>query len=150
MSILATIISGLVVLLVSGLTFIAYKHPLGFREIARPLIPAAIIGSLGYIAVTITLVCSGVRSLAKQAVGTSGDKIEVYRYMIEDPNRYLTYAIWGTVIILGVWIYMTFLWFLRQIIEIAEKQEDTQPEEEKVSSESSQNAGSDEISVNDE
>ena len=43
-----TIISGLALAVVSGLTFVAYKHPDGYKRIVKFIGPVCLLYSLGY------------------------------------------------------------------------------------------------------
>lgn len=43
-----TIISGLILEIVSGLAFLAYRHPVGYRRIVVPVGPICILSAIGY------------------------------------------------------------------------------------------------------
>ena len=56
-----TIVSGLVLAVLSGLTFLAYKHPDGFRRIGLVLVLPAVLLPLLYIVWELGSIHSGIR-----------------------------------------------------------------------------------------
>lgn len=130
-----TIASGLVLAMLSGMTYLAYKHPDGFRWISCALIPPILILTVFYIIAKLGGIHGGIRLLGKEAARSSGDKVEVLRFSIESLNDDLTTLYWVAGILLAALAYLVFLWFMPQILGL-QKKKNTQPKEGHVSSES--------------
>ncbi|MCJ7778423.1 MAG: hypothetical protein MUP16_08935 [Sedimentisphaerales bacterium] len=127
------IVSGLVLAVLSGLTFLAYKHPDGFRRIGLVLAFPAVLLPLFYICMELGYIHGGIRLLGEEAASASGDKVEVFRSSIERLNDSLTCFFWAVAITLAAWVYVAFLWFMPQILGLQKKQ-NTQPKKRHISS----------------
>lgn len=139
-----TIVSGLVLAMLSGMTYLAYKHPDGFRRICSVLAPLAVLPFL-YIVFELGSIHNGIRLLGEEVTRVSGDKVEVFRFLTKRLNDNLTCLSWAVVITLAAGAYVAFLWFMPQILGLQKKQ-NTQPKEEHISSESATRAPSEESS----
>jgi hypothetical protein len=116
-----TIVSGLILAMLSGLTFLAYKHPDGFRRIGLILALPTVLLPFCYIVWQLGSIYSGIRLLGEKVSQTSGDKVEVFRSSIESLNNHLTCLSWAVVFTLAVGAYGAFLWFMPQILGLRKK-----------------------------
>jgi hypothetical protein len=113
-----TLMLALLVPAITGLAFIAYKHPLGFRKIA--------IG-LAYL-LTLFLICifaysygsssSSVSYLKEQLQSSPNDKISSFEYNINNAFRCKEVTNTTIVVYFISMVYLAFLYFLPYILGI--------------------------------
>jgi DMSO reductase anchor subunit len=126
-----TIVGGLILAVVSGLTFLAYKHNDGFRKILSVLAIPAVLLPLFYITFQFASIHTRIRLLGEKASEASGNTVEVFNSSIEKLNSDLTCAQWVLVISLVVWIYGAFLWFMPQILGLNKGENPQSKEDQK-------------------
>lgn len=111
-----TIISGLVLAIVSGFAFLAYRHPTGYRMIVTFVALICSLPTIGYAAFHLGMLRTGIRILGEDATRTQGDMIEVYKSSVESLNANLTTLTWVLGVTAAATLYLAFLWFLPRII----------------------------------
>ncbi len=116
---LNTFLSALLLTIISGLAFVAYKHPKGYRNIlntfALPFISFFVIALMFY---TISIAVS-ISSLNEQAVEAEVEsyKVSVSIHTIQSMNDKMTKLIWILAVSFGVSLYLFFLYSLPSFLE---------------------------------
>jgi hypothetical protein len=119
---LESIVGGLLLALISGLTFIAYRHPRGYRRILSVLLPLLLMLALGDVAWRAGSISASLeyldRGTRSSPVIKLSDVSETIQAMQKDWGQVGTdLAISG-----GAIAYLLFLVFLPQIVELRHEQ----------------------------
>jgi hypothetical protein len=113
---LETVGGGVVLMAVSGLTLVAYKHPAGYQRIVTGIAVPLVIGigiivafNIGKIMASIDFLDSKVSRSPDDPIGTVADSIREVRDAIRVAKR----VYWIAVVVSA---HLAFLWFLPQIL----------------------------------
>jgi hypothetical protein len=113
-----TLVGGLILAFISGLTFLAYKHPKGYRKVAYVLSTVAfgLIGSR--VLLKVFLIDNDIRhltSLLKIRPQMELGDVKEYIDQLEQSTLGITRTLGVGAVFLG---YLVFLWFLPKILEM--------------------------------
>ncbi len=122
---LETLIYSLVVALVSGLTFIAYKHPVGYKKIYTLLIPVSFVPVIIILSYNLGALYSSIRSIGNDLLEKPDEKISLLSHNITRMNESLDYILLSAVIGFVVIGYLMFLHKLPVILETNSNEENT-------------------------
>lgn len=115
-----TIILSLLVPFLTGLTFVAYKHPLGFRKIASGLIVASLVVALGVLAFYYGASIVSIGQLKHKLDSSPQDSLSSIDYAINTLDSAATIVNRMLLIVVAVLAYMTFLRKLPNILGLAQ------------------------------
>ena len=121
-----TIMSGLILALVSGLVFIAYKHPKGYRFIAKYYLSSLLIPSFVYCVAKIAGIYFYIRYFGEEADSATANDVEIVEIsvsLIQTLNQYLTNLIWVSGITFVYILFVAFLLILPIILSADETSE---------------------------
>lgn len=111
------IVSGIVLAIISGLTFVAYKHPAGYRRIISLFAPGLCILFVMLIMTYSIDIAVSIRSMAATAAETQTNIITVSGERIKSLNLVLTKLTWLLAISGAVSLYLVFLFGLPYILD---------------------------------
>ncbi len=111
-----TLIVSLILAAISGVTFVAYKHPNGYRTIAKPLISITIVLCFFLVIWNLAGLTTNIRILKKNLDTNSDAKISESSYLIESMNQNLNSIIKAFIVVISLDGYLMFLWFLHPIL----------------------------------
>ena len=120
-----TLIYSLIVAAVSGLTFVAYRHPHGYRKMYSTLIPVASMALFTVLAWNLGGLTNIIRSVGKELKNNPEEKIQRSSYSITSMNENLDYIILAVVIGFSVIGYLFFLYKLPTILGTNKNEENT-------------------------
>ena len=112
-----TLIYSLIVAAVTGLTFIAYKHPNGYKKIFWNITPLATMVLLMILAWNFGQLHSSIRITGEKLIEDSDAKIEDASFTITSMNDSLDNILIAVVVGLFVIGYLFFLYKLPTILE---------------------------------
>lgn len=108
-----TIISGIILAFVSGVSFFAYKHPIGYRTLVVRLISPVSVGLwLGGLLVSLLDIRMNAGALVAIAEEYPNSTLTSHTQRLTAILDYSTLGLWGIGIFLASAAYLLFLWFL--------------------------------------
>jgi len=130
---LTTFLSGLLLAIVSGLTFVAYKHPKGYRRIFWMIVPLFAILFVGNVLTYVIEIAVGIRQLGKNAVKVETElgKVSVWASFIESLNDNLTKLTWIVAVSFGISLFLLFLYALPSILKCYQASDDDKESQDK-------------------
>jgi nucleoside permease NupC len=113
-----TLIVTLIAAAVSGLAFVAYKYPLGYRKLAIPLATVIALLSLYGVLWVVGYISSQITSLGDRLKQHPSDSLAEHDYLITAMNQKA--ALLGKLVVISTLIlaYLTLLWFLPSMLGI--------------------------------
>jgi len=121
----ATLIYSLIVAAVSGLTFVAYRHPNGYKKLFTALVPIASMALLFVLGMNLGALSSGIRSVGKDLTTAPEAKIQNSSFSITNMNESLDNIIMAVVVGFFVIGYLFFLYKLPTILESNKNEKNT-------------------------
>lgn len=106
----------LILAAVSGLTFIAYKYPIGYKRIVIPIIIATSSCFICMLAWVLGTTHSNIRILRYQLENCPEKEISKLSSEIIGLNSNLTFSLWAIVIFVLIVGYLIFLYYLPSIL----------------------------------
>ncbi len=113
-----TLVVTLIAAAVSGLGFVAYKYPLGYRKLALALGISIALFSLYAVLFGVGYVSSQITTLGERLRERPSEPLSAYDYLINGLNQkaaWLAKIVVVSALLLG---YLTLLWFLPSILGI--------------------------------
>ena len=104
---------GLIVAAASGLAFLAYNHPRGYRLVAAPLGGCLLLLGLGQVAVLMGMAWQSTRDVRRALVDNRDVPTWLLQALVESTER----IVFTVVTLAPILAYLTFLWFLPTIVE---------------------------------
>jgi TRAP-type C4-dicarboxylate transport system permease small subunit len=118
---LETVIAGLILAAVSGLTFLAYKHPKGYRWLSDILIVVLVVVCALFYAYRIGF------SNGYQACFKAASKVEkTYDIPISSDDSVVSYF---SLTVIACWVFLTFLRFLLPRLTEADRKDNINKDE---------------------
>ncbi len=113
----------LIVAIITGLSWVAYKHPKGYKKIFYAIMPLIIMVLLMGVAANIGSLASGISWLSGEVAKQSGANITMIKSIADGISRDFN-MLWKIIVIALVVIgYMIFLYFLPNILGISSNEE---------------------------
>jgi hypothetical protein len=120
-----TLLYSLIVAAVSGLTFVAYRHPNGYRKIFSALVPVASMAMLSVVGWNLGALGSSIQSVGKALKNNPEEKIQSSSFSITSMNESFDYIIIAVVVGFFIIGYLFFLYKLPTILEANQNEKDT-------------------------
>jgi len=113
-----TLVVTLIAAAVSGLAFVAYKYPLGYRKLALPLGICVAFFSLYAVVYGVGYVRSQISALGERLRERPSEPLSAYDYLISGMNQKVAWLA-KIVVVCGLILgYLALLWFLPSILGI--------------------------------
>ena len=113
-----TLIVSLVLAAVSGLTFIAYKHPGGYKNIATPMIMLGLMITLVLVTYNISSLWWGVGILSEELAKRPDQSLKDTQFTIERMAKSRDSVEKILVVALPSLLYLIFLWHLPKVLGV--------------------------------
>lgn len=111
-----TLVVTLIAAAITGLTFIAYKHPKGYQRIFNILLPISIIAPVVIIVANLGGASSNINHLAKELASEPNQPIQEVSFSITNLQQNERTVIITLAVGVAVIGYLTFLFFLPRIL----------------------------------
>ncbi len=120
-----TLIYSLIVAAVTGLSFIAYKHPNGYKKIFTSIMPLAIMALLMVLALNLGKLHSSIRIAGEMLLENPDATIQSASFSITSMNNSLDNIL--VVVVVGLFVigYLFFLYKLPSILRSNDNDENT-------------------------
>jgi hypothetical protein len=113
-----TLVVTLLTAAVSALAFVAYKHPVGYRQLAVPLITVTALSALYGVVWGVGYVTSQIRSLGERLKEQPSEPLSSHDYLIRGMNAKVAWLTRIVVVSSILLAYFALLWFLPRILGI--------------------------------
>ena len=108
----------IVVSIITGISWIAYKHPNGYKNIFRVVLPIILLYSVGGICFNVGSLGEGINQLSKELARQPDASTTSIKFTADGLSKNFNMIMKIFIISLGVVGYMIFLYFLPSILEI--------------------------------
>jgi hypothetical protein len=116
-----TAVGGVIVLLVSAVGILAYKHPAGYKLLIRNLIPLAAVAIFLVFIWTASIAAGSISALKNISESNPDARIKEVDFVINSLSNITNFWEWGFIILLLIFLYLSFLYFVLPMILEADK-----------------------------
>jgi len=113
---LETVVSGILLAFITGITLLAYKHPAGYRNVVLIISPVGVGVGLGALTVDLFSILSNTSGGLLVAQEFPSATLASFSDELTSIRDLSARGLWGLAIALASAAYLTFLWFLPAMI----------------------------------